>query len=887
MKKLVIAALSAASLFASASAQDLSGKKVYLNPGHGGFEATTGTRIAGEFGNGYRPDGSVSTDRWNPSIPFPTVCEEGCWESKHNLWRALELQRLLEEAGAEVIMSRTQNRIEDDRILTEIGKEATSTGADMFISIHSNGNGANYLLTLFRGADPRPGQPFNINDPDLPESKEMAVTAWKHLHDNPVTCWQSLKSPNSPYAVADSAFYSGWGDGYHLGVFRNLWIPGYLAETAFHDYKPETHRMLNEDYSKMVAFQLFTATCESLGAEQPKVGIVCGAVKDGKRIFRDPLFLGATAGDHDQYKPVNGATVTLTGNGVNLTYETDNYYNGFYYFPGLTPGTYHLKVDAEGYDPYEEDVVCEAAKCRGAIALLNDPTYDPSSDFAQPAIFASELKSFDGNQVSFLLNADATSVTINLIKDGKTVKSIDFGPQAMGHVTLTLPGDEVAEGDYNWSVTARAEAFLDEEPKQISQNGDPALDIANARGLAIDNNPESPYFGRIYVSSVAANGYKGARTGTGIYILDPAFGDPTGQGTKAHTGGVAWSGNSSPYHLTVAEDGTLFIGDWNDHDLAGVHVMDPANPATSCHPLFGGEYTGADGIYKNGGEFIHGSCTDLIVTGTGDNTTLWTLDEDFTANAVGTSKTEGYLLRYEIGSVRENYTKGPDQTYGNFGAHLANMSQSMASDGHGGIWVCQYRDTNSDQYPCALHLNAKGEWDYYCGDGTIFKTSGPIGGAIAVNRDGSLVAIAGKTDIRVAEATYDADGKPTLKLKYAMGSTYGSRPFAAAFDAADNLYVVYNAEGGGVSAWALPKENNEYTTTSLQPVKVAAGVFASEVADHKIFFDGTTFSAQGELIELFTASGVKVAEGYTIDGTKLAAGVYIARAGKQTIKVVK
>ncbi|MDE6467441.1 MAG: N-acetylmuramoyl-L-alanine amidase, partial [Muribaculaceae bacterium] len=371
MKKLFISALAA--LLAAvpfADAQNLTGKKIYINPGHGGFEATSGVRIPGEFANGYRSDGSVATDRWNASIPFPTVCEEGCWESKHNLWRGLELQRLLQQAGATVKMSRTQNRPEDDRILQEIGEEATAWGADMFLSIHSNGNGANYLMTIFRGADPRPGQPFNINDPDLPASKEMAVTGWKHLHDNNVTCWQSLKNPDSPYAVADSAFYSSWTSGYHLGVLRKLWVPGYLAEIAFHDYKPETHRMLNEDYSKMVAFQLFTGICESLGAEQPKTGIITGAAKDGKRIFRDPLFLGATYGDHDQYKPINGATVTLTGNGVNETYTTDQYYNGFFYFPGLAPGTYHLTIEAPGYDTYEEDVVCEAAKCRGPIAML-------------------------------------------------------------------------------------------------------------------------------------------------------------------------------------------------------------------------------------------------------------------------------------------------------------------------------------------------------------------------------------------------------------------------------------------------------------------------------------------------------------------------------------
>ena len=341
MKKLLLGSLALCAAVFMADAGNLAGKKIYLNPGHGGYEASKGTRIPGVFANGYRSDGSDATDRWNATIPFPNVCEEGCWESKHNLWRGLELRRLLEAAGAEVKMSRTENRPEDDRIVLEIGREASSWGADMFLSIHSNGSGVNHLLTLFRGADPRPGLPFDINDPDRPESEEMASIGWQHLHDNLLTCWQAKKDPAAPYAVADSAFYSSWTSGYHLGVLREMWCPGYLAEIAFHDYKPEAHRMLSRDYSNIIAYMLYTGICDYFEAPMPQTGIVAGAVKDGKRIFRNPLFAGYSLGDHDQYMPVNGAKVTLTGNGVNKTYTTDDYYNGIYYFPRHGAGHIH------------------------------------------------------------------------------------------------------------------------------------------------------------------------------------------------------------------------------------------------------------------------------------------------------------------------------------------------------------------------------------------------------------------------------------------------------------------------------------------------------------------------------------------------------------------
>lgn len=877
MKKLLLSALAAVVLASSADAESLAGKKIYLNPGHGGFEASAGTKVPGVFTNGYRSDGSVATDRWNATIPFPNVCEEGCWESKHNLWRGLELRRLLEEAGATVMMSRTENRPEDDRILVEIGREATSWQADMFLSIHSNGNGSNHLMTMYRGADPRPGQPFNINDPDIPASKEMARTGWKHLHDNLLTCWQAQKNINSPYAVSDSAFYSSWTDGYHLGVLREMWRPGYLAEIAFHDYKPEAHRMLSKDYSNIVAYQLYTGICDYFQAPLPTTGIIAGAAKDAKRILRDPLYLGATFGDHDQYKPINGAKVTLTGNGVNKTYTTDNYYNGIYYFPDLAPGTYHIKIEADGYTTYEEDVTCEAAKVRGTIAMLDDPDYDPAADRGRANVFASALEAVSANNIRFTLNADATSVCVNLLKNGSVVKTIDLGPQARGTVNTTIPGSELADGQYEWSITAKADPIVG-EPVQFSENGDQMLDIANTRSVAIDRNPASPFFGRIYATSIEANGKKGARMGTGVYILDAAHTDITDQGNKPYQGGQKWAGNSSPMRLFVADDGKVYVCDWSDGH-SGAWIIDPAKPEADFSPVFADGSRNADGWVTIGGNGVHGSIVDLCVTGTGADTKLYTADEDI--------PDKGFIARYDIGALEQPWAAAPSKIYGNYNGHLANTSQTISPDGRGGLWIGHNRDTNSDQYPSAIHINGKtGEYDYHCGNTAIFKTSTPMG-ALAVNHDGSLIAVAGKTDIRVAKVTFDANDKPSLELLYAIGSTYGSRPFDCEFDAADNLYVAYNDNAGGIGVWALPKEKNEYTTPARMPLNMSSGINATEVADTDIAYDGSTITAAGEMVEVFGISGTMVAKGYSIDATSLLPGVYVVRAGAKSLKIVK
>lgn len=880
MKKVKIAlcALVLTVPFAGAVAQTLAGKKIYINPGHGGYEAVSTTYIPGQFANGYRSDGSSSTDRWVATVPYPSVCEDGVWESKHNLWRGLELQRLLEAAGATVKMSRTQNRPEDDRILTEIGAEATAWGADMFVSIHTNANGANYLMTMFRGADPRPGQPFDINDPDLPASKDMAIVAWKHLHDNNLTCWQALKDESSVRAVSDSAFYATWTEPYHLGVLRKLWVPGFLAECSFHDYKPEAHRLLNPDYSNLIAYQLYTALCEYYKAPLPTTGIISGAVKDSQRIFRDPLFLGATYGDHDMYLPLNGAKVVLTGNGVNKEYITDNYYNGMFYFPDLAPGTYKLHVEAAGYISQDVEVVCEAAKSRGPIVMLEDPEYDPSQT-ASPNIYASELKPEGYSAVSFVLNGDAESVALTVKNGSQVVKTIDLGPCNKGYNYIDLTTADLADGDYSWSVTAAGKSGGD-EPGQVSVNGDPLLDIANARGVAIDNNPESPYFGRVYVTSIEANGKKGARMGTGLYILGADGSDVTGQAGVPYNGGENWSGNSGPYRSAVAPNGDVYVCDWTDAH-SGIWVMNPAEPKANWRAVFGGTRNG-DGLASEGGVKIHGSVPGLFITGKGADTKLYALDEDYDADG------RTHLLRYDLGTQTTPWVVAPSEEYG-IGPlidglpTIVNANQDVAYDGRGGAWVCQWRD-KADAYPCVSHINfATGEIDYTSAGTDVFPGSGPVGG-FGVSHDGKYIAVPDKASVTVAEVKFDDKGVPSLEYKWTFGSTYGSRPFDAAFDVAGNLYVAYNDNGGGIGIWALPKEENVYTTEAIENLKINAGVTNHVAAERNIRLINDEVSAGGDVVTVYNAVGVQVGSGTSVSVAGLK-GVFVARTASKTLKL--
>lgn len=131
----------------------------------------------------------------------------------------------------------------------------------------------------------------------------------------------------------------------------------------------------------------------------------------------------------------------------------------------------------------------------------------------------------------------------------------------------------------HWQIKATAESVA----RPVKMTGDEeTLKFYNAYGVAIDNNPESPYFGRIYVASSKGGTSAGRTTDQGIYIMDPLFGDITNQSNKAYDGGITWSSSNSPFRLAIAPDGRVFMCDFSDGN-SGIYVMDPSKPDGKIH----------------------------------------------------------------------------------------------------------------------------------------------------------------------------------------------------------------------------------------------------------------------------------------------------------------
>ncbi len=410
--------LAAVLLTMSMSAKDLTGIKIYVNPGHG------------SFGPNDRPMATIPYPNL-PTTGMPDTC--GFYESNTNLWKCLYLGAKLEAAGAEVVYSRTQSgpwpyemkngdypdytynkggSIADptigwqytdgyyahpdyekyNRSLSEICREVEENNVDYFISVHSNANSegstANFPLMLYRGPD----NYGSANSVDGAEYVQGSYEKAKLANE------EKLKIMKAGIDVASSTALNIRGDWNFYGSHSGLTIngktyqgylgvmkhgaSGFLSEGYFHTCQPARHRALNQDYCHMEGLDYYRAIINYYGAEKETTGYIVGTVKDQYNKMNHSLFT-YTPKTNDQWVPCNGAEVILKKAGVEVArYQVDNNYNGIFVFEGLEPGDdYTLDATCPGYHPLAQDqkvaLTVKANETTYPMIYLTDTAYVP------------------------------------------------------------------------------------------------------------------------------------------------------------------------------------------------------------------------------------------------------------------------------------------------------------------------------------------------------------------------------------------------------------------------------------------------------------------------------------------------------------------------------
>ncbi len=411
----------------------LKGIKIYINPGHGGYDAN---------------DRSI----WTIPVPETWSNPEGYWESKSNLVKGLALKEMLEKAGATVIISRTTNKSGvrdlsyypnatdaekeelkngDDRDLSAIAEEANANDVDHFISIHSNSlnTQTNYLLMLYHG---------QTGAPTVAQSDEMAASSGAIQIQNPLTVWTSP----APLLRGDLTFY---GDDLGLGVLRPLTVPGFLSEGSFHDYAPETHRLCNEDYCKLEALRMFQHFHKWFNQELPQTATISGWVKSSNElvdVLNQPDFVYVPNSD-DQWLPLNGAKVELyKGTDKIAEKTTDEWYNGIFAFYDLEPGDYRVVVSKDKYRTVETNVTVKAEEIAGLKIQLKNIRL-VAQDYPCAESDAVALDTYEFESVSTQAKCP-TGVTRTLYRNGKCYMLIggivkSYNTDMSGETALPMP----------------------------------------------------------------------------------------------------------------------------------------------------------------------------------------------------------------------------------------------------------------------------------------------------------------------------------------------------------------------------------------------------------------------------------------------------------------
>ncbi|MDD2960948.1 MAG: hypothetical protein PHR45_02555 [Muribaculaceae bacterium] len=507
--------------------------------------------------------------------------------------------------------------------------------------------------------------------------------------------------------------------------------------------------------------------------------------------------------------------------------------------------------------------------------------------------------------VNYALNDVAESAAITFFTSDSQKHNVDLTGDLLtkGSHSIEVDASAFAAGNASWSISVTS-AKVDVPTAQT-----PAYQFYHPQGVAVDNNFESPYFGRILVTecmTVTSATYQSgnAADGKGIYAFDPQLNPiPNKTGTFAFKGGLTYEESLSttgtaydPRKIRIAEDGRIFLT--RQAGLASsLWEVNAADLNADFTEIFKGTVDPETYELKTtDGAIISRANVGFDVKGAGENLQLLLLQTN--KSGIGYSYSGFSVDEYNLGTATswdKIPTKNIDWLTGQWTIQANNTN--VVYDNEGGIWYVQYRATPSDEQPSILHINAKGEEDYR----NIEIVAG--GAGIRFNKDFTLLAVANaKKQVGVYAVGKDETGKPTLTLKFEFATTIGTNCNDIAWDIADNLYIVGNS-GEWFKTFALPRDVatavtqasskqglvipepkpvSPYTLTEVKTIK--EGLPAVAEARQAAFANGKLYiqNKADKQVEVWTAEG-KTAETFASgEGTNIAsdeAGNIIVRIG--------
>ena len=422
--------------------------------------------------------------------------------------------------------------------------------------------------------------------------------------------------------------------------------------------------------------------------------------------------------------------------------------------------------------------------------------------------YASGLTNNAGT-VSFFLNEDADNVKV--VFNNGTGGTNDLGARTRGKHTFSLG----ANTNYSVLVTKASGAGFKSDngsggavKLQISSSTNRYLNFEYPRGLKVNRNPGSRYFGRIYGGNIRTNVTAlGRPMGIGVYVINP-------DQTSAHAAGqedqpqrpANWplapfsSGTSVtfPYDFAIGQDDNLYVADWTDSSgNLWVTDADAADPGGAVLKLLSAVGTASVPV---GVDNTHGSINAAHVEGSlaAGTLTAWTIDEDLQTDKTATALTEvSSLWRYNIGSGPLPYQSDPTKLWtasGKQGVAFAYQTGDMVRSTNGYFYIIDQRSAGDESGLAIVDGAGTPIWNSWTASQDIRVGKDILTNSfkVAVSFDDKYIAVARATGIVwIMPLT---NGIPDLSKRLILTPfSSGSSLRGLAFDAAGNLYVNSNS----------------------------------------------------------------------------------------------
>ena len=615
-------------------------------------------------------------------------------------------------------------------------------------------------------------------------------------------------------------------DGAAFDYAGDLYLMSATRERLYKYVVPTTNNTCTVPAKKSQVITLVSATPEhNVTINVVGEGTVTGA-NTGTYLEGTELTLTASPADHYDFVNWTG-DVTSTDNPLTITVNSDmtvtaNFQEHTKYTIAAVSNNEDMGTVTGGRQYYVgESATLKATAKSGyvfagwedgeknatrTVEVSGDATYTANFQAIAPRAWAYDLKVVeDVDNYKFTFNATAAGSATLLFADidGNPIvpTSHDAGVVTAGPNTILVAKAAFTKNkDVYWSVKMDGEAI-----PAISEITDASKGIYNfylPQGVAVDNNPESSTFSKIYIaeSTDGASDGGSARADNqkrGIFIYDQTLAELN------PTSNVGIIPNNVTLTNTTRNALKRIAINPKTNEVAFAYNVSPAAVWAVSTENVAGEATNL--LKGLNFEYCNSLCFD-------ENGILYIFD-----NGAG-YPAKGSLYKIVHGEKITIFSE--NSKYG-------NADNSLASDGRGGLWIAQNR-SKLDGFNQLAHVSASGVIDFEVNSTTThgFASLETSRGAMAYNPRENILAIgcgaSSTIGVSLYQVTYDpSTGVPSLEYIGATPSL-GKNVEGIAFDYAGDLYAL-SANTERFYKFTLPTDENICTVPAPASEKLVLG----------------------------------------------------------------